>query len=100
MARNGSSNFENSRWRLSDSTVHFENKIMRLKEDSVELPSNGRMDYAYIERGPAVIIVPVTRYGEIVLIRQFRYPVGDHCLEVPAGTARDTEGMSLEDVAA
>jgi ADP-ribose pyrophosphatase len=100
MARNGSSHTKSPGWRTSISNIRFENKMMRLREDHLELPTNPGMEYAYIERGPAVVIVPVTREGEIVLIRQFRYPVDDRCLEVPAGTARDTEGMSLQDIAA
>ena len=72
---------------------------MRLKEDAVELPSGHRMDYAWVERGPAVIIVPVTSEGQMVLVRQFRYPAGEECLEVPAGTARDAGDLTLEQVA-
>jgi ADP-ribose pyrophosphatase len=32
-----------------------------------------------------VLVVPVTPAGEILMIRQYRYPVDAWCLEVPAG---------------
>ena len=87
-------------WKTSNSEVRFENKILRLKEDTLSLPKKGEMKYAWIERGPAVIIVPVTDDGKMILVRQFRYVVDDHCLEVPAGTSGDVEGLPMEELVA
>ena len=44
-----------------------------------------------------VWIVPLTKTGEIVLIRQFRYPVQQWSLELPAGGIR--AGQTPEEVA-
>jgi ADP-ribose pyrophosphatase len=96
----GSSNSENPGWRVTQTSIRFENKMMRLREDRLHLPEKGEMNYAFVERGPAVIVVPVTSDGRMVLIRQFRHPVQEQCLEVPAGTVRDTQGLSLQEVAA
>jgi ADP-ribose pyrophosphatase len=87
-------------WKLRSSRTGYENEILRLREDHFEVPGSGGKTYAYVERGPAVIIVPVTAKGEIILLRQYRYPVDEYCLEVPAGTARDAGDLSLEEVAA
>ena len=100
MADSKNSPSTETQWKVRSTKVHFENKIMRLKEDHLQLPDGSEMDYAFIERGPAVIVVPVTPDGRIILIRQFRHPAREECLEVPAGTARDAQGMSLEEVAA
>jgi ADP-ribose pyrophosphatase len=51
-----------------------------------------------MERSDAVIVVPITRDGKMILIRQYRYPVDDRCLEVTAGGSHDTGDASLEDV--
>ena len=85
---------------MLESHRRFENKAMVLREDRLALPRGGEMTYAYVERGSAVIVVPVTASGEIVLIRQYRHPVDAYCLEVPAGTMRDAGGLSLQEVAA
>jgi ADP-ribose pyrophosphatase len=45
------------------------------------------------------VIVPVTATGEIVLLKQYRYPIDEWCLEVPAGGMHDSGGCSLEEVA-
>ena len=48
-------------------------------------------DYEVIHKHDAVAIVPVTPDGDVVLVRQFRPPVRDSLLEVPAGLL-DIEG--------
>ena len=41
--------------------------------------------YAYLAVPRAVFVVPVTDAGEVVFVRQYRHPVRDWTLEVPAG---------------
>jgi ADP-ribose pyrophosphatase len=48
-------------------------------------------DYEVIHKHDAVAIVPVTPDGDVVLVRQFRPPVRNALLEVPAGLL-DIEG--------
>jgi 8-oxo-dGTP pyrophosphatase MutT (NUDIX family) len=48
-------------------------------------------EYEVIHKHDAVAIVPVTPDGDVVLVRQFRPPVRDALLEVPAGLL-DIEG--------
>jgi 8-oxo-dGDP phosphatase len=52
---------------------------------------SGIGDYEVIHKHDAVAIVPVTPDGDVVLVRQFRPPVRDALLEVPAGLL-DIEG--------
>jgi ADP-ribose pyrophosphatase len=47
--------------------------------------------YAYLAVPRAVFVVPVTAEGDVVLVRQYRHPVRDWTLEVPAGTLADGE---------
>ena len=86
-------------WRVRKSETPFENKTFSLRVDTIDLPEGKETDYGYLDRAPAVIIVPVTRDGDIVLVRQYRYPVDDWCVEVPAGGTHDTGDESLEEVA-
>jgi ADP-ribose pyrophosphatase len=87
-------------WKQLGSTTKFKNEIFRVREDEVELAGGKKTLYAYIERGEAVVIVPVTADGELVLLNQYRYPVDQWCLEVPAGGMHDEAGKSPEEVAA
>lgn len=47
--------------------------------------------YSYLAVPRAVFVVPVTDAGEIVFVRQYRHPVRDWTLEVPAGSVEDGE---------
>ena len=98
-AKNDKPNGAEAGWKLLASETRFENDICRLREDQVELQGGKKTNYAYFERDAAVIVVPVTTAGEIVLLKQYRYPVDEWCLEVPAGGTHDTGDAALEEVA-
>ena len=84
---------------MLDTGIRFENEICKLREDHVELKGGNKIKYAYLERDEAVIVVPVTVAGEIVMLKQYRYPVDEWCLEVPAGGTHDSCDAALEEVA-
>ena len=86
-------------WQLLERHVRFENNMSKLVEDRVQLRNGATTDYAYVERADGVIIVPVTSAGEIVLVKQYRYPVDEWCLELPCGGMHDANGASREEVA-
>ena len=85
-------------WRFLESETRFENDICRLREDEVEVEGGKKIKYAYLERDEAVIVVPVTADGQVVMVKQYRYPVDEWCLEVPAGGTHDSCDASLEEV--
>lgn len=86
-------------WYPLESTRLFENEQMKLRQDHVEVAGKTETEFAYLERSAGALIVPVTRAGQMVLIRQYRYAVDDWCLEIPAGGTHDAGEMPLEEVA-
>lgn len=84
-------------WKTSETEILYRGKTFALRRDVVHL-GDKRLNYEYEKRAAAVIIVPVTSAGEIVLIRQYRYPVDAWCLETPAGGCHDVGEMPLEEV--
>ena len=78
---------------MSEEVILAEGKYLRLRK-------TGRWEYA--ERtgdGRAVVIVAMTGEGKVLLVEQFRPPVGRVCVEMPAGLVGDEarfEGESLE----
>jgi ADP-ribose pyrophosphatase len=48
-------------------------------------------DYSYLAVPRAAFVVAVTGDDELLLVRQYRHPVRDWTLEVPAGSVRDGE---------
>lgn len=68
-----------------DSRKIFDGKIVKLFVDTVELP-NGQTATREIVRHPgAVCVVPLTEDGEVIMVKQFRYPFSEVLLEIPAG---------------
>lgn len=63
----------------------FDGKILHLYKDDILLP-NGKPAYReYIRHQGAVCVVPVTAENDVILVRQYRYPMQKLTLEVPAG---------------
>ena len=68
-----------------DSKKIFDGKIVKLFVDTVELP-NGQLATREIVRHPgAVCVLPLTDDGEVIMVKQFRYPFNEVMLEIPAG---------------
>ncbi len=60
-------------------------------EDRLAGDGGRAASYAYLAVPRAVFVVPVTDAGEVVFVRQYRHPVRDWTLEVPAGSVEDGE---------
>jgi ADP-ribose pyrophosphatase len=61
------------------------------REDRVDIGQGREITYSYAEVPRAAYVVPLTSDGQIVLIRQYRYPIRDWVLEVPAGSLETPE---------
>ncbi|MBO5727993.1 MAG: NUDIX hydrolase [Oscillospiraceae bacterium] len=69
---------------LSSRTV-FEGKIITVKVDKVMLPNGAEASREVVEHPGGVCILALQEDGTVPLVRQFRYPLGDVMLELPAG---------------
>jgi ADP-ribose pyrophosphatase len=62
--------------------------------------TRGRWEYVSRARGiKAAVILAFTDEDEIVLVEQFRIPLGRPCIELPAGLIGDDDGGEDEDAA-
>ncbi len=63
----------------------YRGKIVHLFRDQVRLP-NGKLATREVMRHPgAAAVVPLTEDGNVILVRQYRYPFAQVMLEIPAG---------------
>ena len=69
---------------LSSRTV-FEGKIITVKVDKALLPNGAEASREVVEHPGGVCILALQEDGTVPLVRQFRYPLGDVMLELPAG---------------
>ena len=63
----------------------FKGEIVELYVDKVKLPNNKIVTREKVTHPGAVGIVPISKEGKIMLVKQFRYPLGSTLLEIPAG---------------
>lgn len=63
----------------------YNGKIVQLHVDEVELPNGNRATREVVEHSDAVVIVPIDAKGNVLLVRQYRYPIANDLLEAPAG---------------
>ena len=75
---------------LSSRSV-FEGRVVSLRVDEVLLPGGGTSTREIIDHRPAVVIVPIDESGNLLLVRQYRYAVGETLLEAPAGVVEEGE---------
>ena len=86
-------------WQRLSTTRPYQSHWHNLRRDQVRLPNGEEIVYTYQEHPGFVIVVPVTREGQIVLLRSYRYTVDDWCWELPAGGLGDKAGATPEEVA-
>ena len=70
----------------------FDGKLLHVRCDTVRLPDGGLATREYIIHPGAVLMLPVLPNGRLVVVRQFRYPIGKVLLEFPAGKLDPGEG--------
>ncbi|MEO7728617.1 MAG: NUDIX hydrolase [Burkholderiales bacterium] len=73
------------------SKLVYDGKLLKVYEDSVRLP-DGKIARRELIRHPgAVIIIALLDAHTVIMERQFRYPLGRHFYELPAGKIESGE---------
>ena len=67
------------------SELIFDGKIITVKKDKAELENGDVVTRELVVHPGGVCIVPVTDEGEILMVKQFRYPFQEALIELPAG---------------
>jgi ADP-ribose pyrophosphatase len=63
----------------------YDGVLLHVRRDTVRLPDGRTTVREYIEHPGAVTILPLLDSGELLMERQYRYPVGRELYELPAG---------------
>ena len=66
--------------------------IVKVRTDTAELQNGNTAAREVVEHPGGVGIVPVTADNKVLMVRQFRYPMKEELLEIPAGKLGDIEG--------
>jgi len=63
----------------------YRGRAVGLHVDTVEKPSGKKVARDVVEHSDCIAVVVLDEQGKVLLVRQFRYPVGKFLLEIPAG---------------
>lgn len=80
-------------WKVVESKLIVNHRFIRIRDDLLEHPDDGRcFHYLYLE-GPAnsVATVALTDDGCVILTRQYRHPIKQVIFDLPAGRAEPGE---------
>lgn len=74
---------------LEETTLTSEKKydgtLLHIFRDTVRLPNGNSSVREYNRHVGAVCVLPLDHDGNVILERQYRYPIGEVLLEIPAG---------------
>jgi ADP-ribose pyrophosphatase len=86
-------------WPVKSSEEKFASGFLRLTLDTIVDPDGGEHPRAVVHPRGAVAVLAVDDDGRVLVIDQYRHPVGRRLLELPAGTL-DVDGEAPVDAAA
>src|SRR6056297_3515975 len=78
-------------WELLGSAIDYSCPGFDVRRDDVRLPDGTDADYHYVDEPPAVVVLPFTPAGEVVVIEEWRQAVGRVSRGLPAGTTEETD---------
>lgn len=67
-----------------------------LRIDSLREANGVAYDRVVVEYGVAVVLVPVDDDGRLLMVRQYRHPVGRWLLELPAGAVDERDASPVD----
>ncbi len=85
-------------WPVVVTDVVAKSSIVKVRRDTVRMPDGQDAERDVVEHPGAVAVLAVNDDDEVLLIRQYRHPVGRLLWEIPAGL-RDVPGEPLVETA-
>jgi ADP-ribose pyrophosphatase len=85
-------------WPVAGTEEHFKNWLISVRTDKVRMPDGQQVARTVVSHIGAVAVLALDDQDWVLMIRQYRHPVGRQLWEIPAGL-RDVKGEALVDTA-
>jgi ADP-ribose pyrophosphatase len=85
-------------WPVAGTEEHFKNWLISVRTDKVRMPDGQQVARTVVGHIGAVAVLALDDHDRVLMIRQYRHPVGRQLWEIPAGL-RDVTGEALVDTA-
>lgn len=77
------------------SKMVYNGKIMRVYSEEVVLPNGKAAVREVVRKSSAAAVCPIDADGKIILVEQYRHPIGGMALEIPAGLIDEGEDVAV-----
>ena len=82
----------NLKWKILSSEYLFNDLWFKVRKDTCEAPSGKIIDPYYVYEFPEwATAFALTEDNKVIMVRQYRHPVGDVIVELPGGCVDDTD---------
>lgn len=81
------------KWKKVSSKVLLDHPRMKITQDTVKLPNGEIKEWPYWDSTDSAMMVGMTEDRKLIMIRQFRYLVGDEVVEFPSGALHESESV-------
>jgi 8-oxo-dGTP pyrophosphatase MutT (NUDIX family) len=85
-------------WPVAGTEEQFRNWLISVRTDTVRLPDGHQAARTVVSHIGAVAVLALDDRMRVLMVRQYRHPVGRQLWEIPAGL-RDVTGEALADTA-
>jgi len=80
-------------WPVASTTPRYESVFLKVRTDAIVDPTGEVHERVVVQPRGAVAVLALDEESRVLLVEQYRHPVGARLLELPAGTL-DVEGES------
>jgi len=80
-------------WETMASEIDYRCPGFAVRRDAVRLPDGTVTDYHHVDESPAVVILPLTPDGDVVVIEEWRQAVDSVNRGLPAGSVERSEDL-------
>ena len=81
-------------WETLDSDIDYGCPGFDVRRDEVRFPGGETDGFHYVDEPPAVVVLPLTPDGDVVVIDEWRQAVGRVNRGIPAGTMEPDDGAA------
>ncbi|MBN2604602.1 MAG: NUDIX hydrolase [Bacilli bacterium] len=74
----------------------YRKPFLTIHEDEVMLPNDTLASRVYVKHIGAAAVLAITKDHKIILTRQYRYPISDISLEIPAGKKDALDELGID----
>lgn len=78
-------------WETTGTEIDYACPGFDVRRDDVVLPDGTETEFHYVDEPPAVVVLPFTPDGDVVVIEEWRQAVGRAALGLPAGTVEPAD---------